>query len=234
MTCRDKVRLLDAYIDGEIDMAGALALEDHMQSCVHCRNAFGRLEALRAVLHKHVEPEPAPDRLRARLHARYAAPVRTRELTWGWGLALAAPGIAALALAVWLGWFVPEARRAINAGAAPARIVYHISSSASPGAALRNLANHLNAAPGAKIVVVAHSEGVDFLLRGARDEFGEPLEPAVRSFRERGVEFRVCSNTLERRRVDASGLIPAATLVPSGIAEIGRLQIEEGYVYLRL
>jgi len=234
MTCRENIRLLDAYIDGEIDTADALGLEDHIQSCPHCRNAFSRLEALRAVLHRHIEPEPAPERLRAQLHARYAAPARKRELTWGWGFALAAPGIAALALAIWLGWFVPEARRTVDAGVVAARIVYHISSSATPAAALRNLANHLNAAPGAKIVVVAHSDGVNFLLRGARDEFGEPLEPAVRRFRERGVEFRVCGNTLELRHVDAAALIPAATLVPSGIAEIGRLQIEEGYVYLRL
>ena len=130
--------------------------------------------------------------------------------------------------------FAPDSRRASEPAPAAQRVVYHISSSTAPAAALRNLANHLRAAPGARIVVVAHNDGVDFLLRGALDEFGAPLEPAVRGFRERGVEFRVCSNTLERRQLDSGGLIPSATLVPSGIAEIGRLQSEEGYVYLRL
>ncbi len=56
----------------------------------------------------------------------------------------------------------------------------------------------------------------------------------MRRFLERGVEFRVCFNTLERRKLDAAALIPEARLVPSGIAEIGRLQAEEGYSYMRL
>ena len=217
MTCREAVRRLDAYVDGELDVADTLALDDHLQQCPRCRAALARVEALRLALHEQIGPDRAPERLRAGLYARYAA--RARE-----------PGIAALALAIWLGWFAPDSRRASEPAPAAQRVVYHISSSTAPAAALRNLANHLRAAPGARIVVVAHNDGVDFLLRGALDEFGAPLEPAVRGFRERGVEFRVCSNTLERRQLDSGGLIPSATLVPSGIAEIGRLQSEEGYV----
>lgn len=234
MTCSEQARLLDAYADGEIAIADALALEEHMQSCARCRSAFGKLETLRAVLRRHVDPEAAPERLHADLQARYGVPARRRELTWAWGLALAAPGIAALALVAWIGLFAPDARRPVGNPSTATRVVYHVSSSATPAAALRNLANHLSAAPAVKIVVVAHNDGVDFLLRGARDEFGEPLEPVVRRLLERGVEFRVCNNTLERRRLDAKELIPTALLVPSGIAEIGRLQSQEGYVYLRL
>jgi hypothetical protein len=33
--------------------------------------------------------------------------------------------------------------------------------------------------------------------------------------------------------MDASAVIPEATIVPSGVAEIGRLQAREGYVYLK-
>ena len=75
---------------------------------------------------------------------------------------------------------------------------------------------------------------MDFLLHGARDEANQPYEAAVKGFRRRGVEFRICSNTLERRQVASSEVIPDATLVPSGIAEIGRLQSREGHVYMRL
>jgi hypothetical protein len=55
----------------------------------------------------------------------------------------------------------------------------------------------------------------------------------VRELRERGVEFRVCTNTLTRKHIDARTVVPEAVLVPSGIAEMSRLQGREGYTYLR-
>jgi intracellular sulfur oxidation DsrE/DsrF family protein len=49
----------------------------------------------------------------------------------------------------------------------------------------------------------------------------------------KGVDFRVCANTLKGRKLDASAVNPEATIVPSGVAEIGKLQAQEGYVYLK-
>jgi intracellular sulfur oxidation DsrE/DsrF family protein len=229
MSCKENAKLLDGYLDGELDLPAALALEDHLQSCGQCKAALERLRALRLALRRHAELEAAPASLRQRLAMQFAARQRAR-LGWGWGLALATPGMVALVLVAWLALAGTQ-----PPAAAPAtRVVYHISSTATARDALRNLANHLNAAPQAKVIVVAHNEGVDFLLRGARDASGEAFEPAVRRFLERGVEFRVCFNTLERRGLGGGQVIPAARLVPSGIAEIGRLQTEEGYAYMRL
>lgn len=53
-------------------------------------------------------------------------------------------------------------------------------------------------------------------------------------FRARGVEFRVCNNSLSRRQIEADAVIPQAVVVPSGIAQTSRLQSREQYVYLRL
>lgn len=228
MNCQDASRLLDAYADMELDLAGALGVEEHVESCTRCKAALARVTGLRGALRAQAALEPAPERLRARLQAMFAPRPGGAGLSMAWALALAAPGVAALALVLWLGFIAPA--KTLQ----EARVVYHISSSAAPGAALRNVANHLSAAPHVKIVVVAHNEGVNFLLRGARDEWGQPIEPEVKRFRERGVEFRVCYNTLERRNIGAAAVIPEARLVPSGIAEIGRLQSEEGYVYMRL
>jgi intracellular sulfur oxidation DsrE/DsrF family protein len=229
MSCKEREPLLHAYVDGELDLAAALALEEHLRSCAACTTAVARLNALHSALRRHVEPEPAPDTLRARLHRLYGSATAAWRPGWRWGAMLAAPGFAALALAMWLAFVMP-----VQAPQPLTRVVYHISSSATASAALRNLANHLNASPRAKVVVVAHNDGVDFLLRGARDEQGQPFERAVGRFLERGVEFRVCYNTLERRGLDGAAVIEAARLVPSGIAEIGRLQSEEGYAYMRL
>jgi uncharacterized protein len=233
VSCLEYRQRLDAYVDGELDLPGALALEAHTEACARCRAALAKQRALRAAMRRHVQPEPAPASLRARVQDRFGARGSDPRPAWRWaGLAAAAPGIAALALVAWLGFSGPQALWPANESGT--RVVYHITSSATPGAALRNVANHLSAAPDVRLVVVAHNEGIDFLLRGARDESGQLLEPAISLFRERGVEFRICSNTLERRGLDRAEVIPGATLVPSGIAEIGRLQSREGYVYLRL
>ena len=93
---------------------------------------------------------------------------------------------------------------------------------------------HLEASPGARVIVVAHNAGIEFLLAGARDAEGVAYRPAVAEFVRRGVEFRVCGNTLTMRGLGPSRLVPEATLVPSGIAEISRLQAREGFAYLRL
>lgn len=98
---------------------------------------------------------------------------------------------------------------------------------------LRNIRNHLDADPGVKIVAVAFSKGVDFLLDGARDKNGNPYDVVVDDLVARGVEFRVCNNTLQSRKIDKASVIPGTSIVPSGVAEAARLQAREGYVYLK-
>lgn len=113
------------------------------------------------------------------------------------------------------------------------KVVYHINDSSVARVAMRNVQNHINANPEAKIVVVTHGKGIDFLLNDAKDEKGEPYQPQVAGLKDKGVEFRVCRNTLKGRKLDESAVIMDATVVPSGVAEIGRLQSKEGYVYLK-
>lgn len=121
------------------------------------------------------------------------------------------------------------------AGAAqPAeKVVYHINDSTDATAALRNIRNHLNASPKAKIVVVTHGPGIDFLLEGAKDRNGNPYDIMVQQLADDKVEFKVCNNTLESRKISKQQLLPEATIVPSGVAEVSRLQVQEGYAYLK-
>jgi hypothetical protein len=121
--------------------------------------------------------------------------------------------------------------------AAPAavqeKVVYHVNDSAVARVALRNVQNHISAAPDAKIVVVTHGKGIDFLLNDAKDDKGEPYLAQVAGLKEKGVDFRVCRNTLKGRNLNDDAVIVDATVVPSGVAEIGRLQAKEGFVYLK-
>jgi intracellular sulfur oxidation DsrE/DsrF family protein len=122
---------------------------------------------------------------------------------------------------------------ATGMAAAPIKVVYHISNSDVATGALNNIRNHLNASPSAKIVVVTHGAGIDFLIDGAKNATGNPYDIPVQELADRGVEFRVCQNTLDARKLDKSKLLPEAKTVPSGVAEVARLQAEEGFVYLK-
>jgi intracellular sulfur oxidation DsrE/DsrF family protein len=116
----------------------------------------------------------------------------------------------------------------------PIKVVYHLSEGLEQAThALRNIRNHLGADPKAKIVVVAHAAGVDFLLEGAEDKNKNPYNVAVEDLAMQGVEFRVCELTLQSRGIDKSRLLPEVKIVPSGVAEIARLQAREGYAYIR-
>jgi len=233
MNCRDTVRLLNGYVDAELDPSGVLGVEEHLQGCPRCRAHHASLRAVQTAVRRHTEFQAAPPSLRARLKARYGherAGSVAKLRSW---LAFAAPGLAALMLAAWIG-FGNIVDRPNDPAQTRAKVVFQISQSGSASTALRNLANHLEASPNATVVVVAHNDGVDFLLRGTRDESGQLFEPAVAALKSRGVDFRICGNTLTRRQIDTARIIPAATLVPSGVAEISRLQTQEGYAYLRL
>jgi intracellular sulfur oxidation DsrE/DsrF family protein len=113
------------------------------------------------------------------------------------------------------------------------KVLYHVNLGNEQSTdALRNISNHLAVDPAAKIVVVTHSKGVDFLLDGAEDENKNPYAGTVTKLAAKGVEFRVCQITLERRKIDPKKLIPEAKLVPSGVAEVTKLQ-QQGYAYLK-
>jgi len=114
------------------------------------------------------------------------------------------------------------------------KVVYHVNNSNAQAVnALRNIGNHLEVNPKAKIVVVTHSRGVDFLFDGAKDRNGNPYNIKVEDLKRRGVTFDVCKITLRNRKLKESQFIPEAQFVPSGVAEITRLQQREGYAYLR-
>ncbi len=114
------------------------------------------------------------------------------------------------------------------------KVVYHVNTGIeSTAAILNNVRNHLNADPTAQITVVTHGPGIDFLLEGAKDSKGREFSGVVGDLASKGVQFRVCNNTLEVRKIDASKVLMEAKIVPSGVAEVARLQAKEGYVYLK-
>ncbi len=114
------------------------------------------------------------------------------------------------------------------------KVVYHMSEGIPQASrAVQNIRYHLAADPSAKIVVVAHGLGIDFLLDGATNQMDQPFAGAIGELAARGVEFRVCNNTLEVRKISPDKVAMEAKVVPSGVAEVAKLQAKEGFVYLR-
>jgi intracellular sulfur oxidation DsrE/DsrF family protein len=114
------------------------------------------------------------------------------------------------------------------------KVVYHLNlgnDQATDG--LRNIRNQLSVNKDAKIVVVTHARGVDFLMKGAQDRNGNPYQVTVEQLKDQGVEFRVCEITLQGRGLKKEQFIEEAAFVPSGVGEVTRLQQREGYAYLK-
>ena len=81
------------------------------------------------------------------------------------------------------------------------KVVYHLSEGVPQASrAIGNIRTHLAADPTAKIVVVSHGLGIDFLLDGATNQLDQPFAGSVSDLANKGVEFRVCNNTLCRAR----------------------------------
>ena len=114
------------------------------------------------------------------------------------------------------------------------KVVYHLSEGIPQASrAIGNIRNHLAADPTVKIVVVTHGLGIDFLLDGATNQMDQPFAGSVRDLVSKGVEFRVCNNTLVARKISADKLLMEAKVVPSGVSEVAKLQANEKFVYLR-
>jgi uncharacterized protein len=120
------------------------------------------------------------------------------------------------------------------ASAQESKVVYHITTGVDTVAsALSNIQNHLDAEPRTKIVVVTNGPGIDFLIADAKDTKGREFSGTVSDLVANGVEFRVCRITVTSRKLDPDKLLMEASLVPSGVAEATRLQIKEGFAYLK-
>jgi uncharacterized protein len=112
-------------------------------------------------------------------------------------------------------------------------VVYHISDTAEQAlGGLRNIKNHLDTDPAARITVVTHAAGVDFLMEGAKDKNGSAYAGPVAALKARGVNFEVCEITLANRNLKKSQFILEADFTPSGVVRLTKLQ-KQGFAYIR-
>lgn len=128
------------------------------------------------------------------------------------------------------------------------KVVYHINydNPKKQAGALRNIQNHINAvgAENLDLKVVMHGNGVamvlepDALVRVPKFKHGnadDQMTAKLDGLKLQGVEFNVCANTLNGRKVDYENdlyNVDKADIVPSGVAELAHLQAQ-GYTYIK-
>ena len=114
------------------------------------------------------------------------------------------------------------------------KVVYHFDSGiAQATKGLRNIRNHLDVDPKAQIIAVAHAEGVDFLMEGAKTSNNQEFAALVGDLSARGVKFEICEITLKNRNLKKDQFILGPGFTPSGVVRIANLQAREHYSYIK-
>ena len=119
------------------------------------------------------------------------------------------------------------------AASAQDKVVYHFDNTAAQALrGLRTQRKHLDVDPAARITVVAHADGVDFLMEGAKDNNGSAFAGPVSALVARGVKFEICEITLRDRNLKKDQFILEAEYTPSGVVRIAKLQLA-GNAYIK-
>ncbi len=122
---------------------------------------------------------------------------------------------------------------AATASLAQDKVVYHVDNAVAQGLkGLRNLRNHIDTDPTARITVVTHAEGVDMLMEGAKAANGTDYAPLISALKARGVSFEICEITLKNRGLKKDQFIQEADFTPSGVVRLAKLQ-GQGYAYIK-
>ena len=94
--------------------------------------------------------------------------------------------------------------------------------------ALLNIVENVRKALGAntQVEVVAHGKGLGILLKESI------VKDRLEKIAGAGVVFAACENTMKKKGVTKDQLLPAATTVDSGVAEVVRKQTA-GWAYVK-
>lgn len=119
MQCQESKKLLDAYVDNEVDVTQSVALEEHLAGCPDCAQIVEGRRALRSAIQNADLRYTAPPELVTSVRKALRFPEEKRSLSerWLWlktaGLGFAAATAVFVLVAAVLGfWFhVPEDKK---------------------------------------------------------------------------------------------------------------------------
>ena len=105
MSCQITQEFIHAYADGELDLARSLEVEQHLQECQVCANAYRSQTALRSALKDsslyYAAPASLEKRIRSSLRREAKSEIGRRWFGWRWLPVGAMALILLLGLVVW-------------------------------------------------------------------------------------------------------------------------------------
>ncbi len=104
------------------------------------------------------------------------------------------------------------------------KVVFHLTSSDTlvHKAVVKQLNNFLVAAPNAKIEVVCHNNGIEFLTSAKTKH-----SVMITELKSKGITFAACENTMRERKIKKEEIVSEAFFVPSGVVEVALKQSEK-------
>ena len=103
MVCSDTRELIHAYLDGELDLARSLEIEQHLEACPACAKAYSEQKSLHLAIARSSLYYEAPNELRRNVRkalGRADGSESPRRNRWGWQTLWAPLGVMALALVI--------------------------------------------------------------------------------------------------------------------------------------
>ena len=113
-------------------------------------------------------------------------------------------------------------------------IAFHIDTDAHMNRSLRQVSRHLEGNPDIPIRVILIAGGVRPAIDGAEDPNGGLYSAQIEQLLAQNVRIFACENTLTSFNYSPDDLTFGVETVPSGIAELGRLQVTEHFGYIKL
>lgn len=105
MSCQTTQELIHAYVDGELDLARSLEVEQHTQECQVCATVYRNQTALRSAFKDsslyYSAPEKLNKRIRSSLRREAKSEVGHRSFAWRWLPVGALALVLLMALVVW-------------------------------------------------------------------------------------------------------------------------------------
>jgi anti-sigma factor RsiW len=107
MDCNEARRLLDAYVDGEMELARQLDLEAHLASCTACKKAAEAATKFRSSIQMNMPVYKAPPELKATVQAELRKVSKSEtgwisEFRWPLLCAAAVLVVCLLSVAAWM------------------------------------------------------------------------------------------------------------------------------------
>ena len=105
MSCQATQELIHPYVDGELDLARSLEVEQHMDKCQVCASVYRNQTALRATFNDgslyYSAPEKLNKRIRSSLRREAKSEVGRHSFAWRWLPVGALALVLLMALVVW-------------------------------------------------------------------------------------------------------------------------------------